>query len=134
MKNVCSLHGLVRGENMELGRDSDTGGQVWLLCSCVNTLDWIGLDWIVLCVEQVKYVVELARALAATKGVYRVDLLTRQISSPEVDSTYGEPVEMLTRAADAADGCGAYIIRLPCGPRDRRAHHYSYFCYLFFNY
>lgn len=26
----CSLHGLVRGENMELGRDSDTGGQVIL--------------------------------------------------------------------------------------------------------
>lgn len=25
---LCSLHGLVRGENMELGRDSDTGGQV----------------------------------------------------------------------------------------------------------
>lgn len=25
---VCSLHGLVRGDNMELGRDSDTGGQV----------------------------------------------------------------------------------------------------------
>jgi len=25
-----SLHGLVRGENMELGRDSDTGGQVKL--------------------------------------------------------------------------------------------------------
>lgn len=23
-----SLHGLVRGDNMELGRDSDTGGQV----------------------------------------------------------------------------------------------------------
>lgn len=23
-----SVHGLVRGENMELGRDSDTGGQV----------------------------------------------------------------------------------------------------------
>lgn len=23
-----SLHGLIRGENMELGRDSDTGGQV----------------------------------------------------------------------------------------------------------
>ena len=27
---VCSLHGLVRGDNMELGRDSDTGGQVCL--------------------------------------------------------------------------------------------------------
>ncbi|CAI0556057.1 unnamed protein product [Linum tenue] len=55
---LISMHGLVRGDNMELGRDSDTGGQV-------------------------KYVVELARALANTKGVYRVDLLTRQITSPE---------------------------------------------------
>ncbi|OAY63793.1 putative sucrose-phosphate synthase 4, partial [Ananas comosus] len=86
---LVSLHGLVRGENMELGRDSDTGGQV-------------------------KYVVELARALAATKGVYRVDLLTRQISSPDVDWTYGEPVEMLSRPSDSdatanGDGCGAYI-------------------------
>jgi len=25
------VHGLVRGENMELGRDSDTGGQVNIL-------------------------------------------------------------------------------------------------------
>ncbi|MQL83411.1 hypothetical protein Taro_015904 [Colocasia esculenta] len=94
---LISLHGLVRGENMELGRDSDTGGQV-------------------------KYVVELARALAATKGVHRVDLLTRQISSPDVDWSYGEPVEMLSRASDVesnGDGCGAYVIRLPCGPRDR---------------
>lgn len=28
---LCSIHGLVRGENMELGRDSDTGGQVVML-------------------------------------------------------------------------------------------------------
>uniref|UniRef100_A0A0D9XQM1 Sucrose-phosphate synthase n=1 Tax=Leersia perrieri TaxID=77586 RepID=A0A0D9XQM1_9ORYZ len=95
---LISIHGLVRGENMELGRDSDTGGQV-------------------------KYVVELARALAATPGVRRVDLLTRQISCPDVDWTYGEPVEMLTvpSAADADDADstgGAYIVRLPCGPRD----------------
>lgn len=72
---------------------------------------------------QVKYVVELARALAATKGVYRVDLLTRQISSPDVDWSYGEPTEMLTRQTDGAwgdgDGSGAYIVRLPCGPRDK---------------
>ncbi|OVA09294.1 Glycosyl transferase [Macleaya cordata] len=96
---LISLHGLVRGENMELGRDSDTGGQV-------------------------KYVVELARALANTKGVYRVDLLTRQIASSDVDSSYGEPIEMLTCPSDAnghveGDSCGAYIIRLPCGPRNR---------------
>lgn len=71
------------------------------------------------CDIQVKYVVELARALANTKGVYRVDLLTRQISSPEVDSSYGEPIEMLSCPADGTGGSGAYIIRLPCGPRDK---------------
>lgn len=91
---LISIHGLVRGDNMELGRDSDTGGQV-------------------------KYVVELARALANTKGIYRVDLLTRQIASPEVDSSYGEPIEMLSCPTDGSDCGGAYIIRLPCGPRDK---------------
>lgn len=91
---LISLHGLVRGENMELGRDSDTGGQV-------------------------KYVVELARALSNMKGVYRVDLLTRQITSPEVDSSYGEPIEMLTCPSDDSDSCDAYIVRIPCGPRDK---------------
>ncbi|KAK7276757.1 hypothetical protein RIF29_17903 [Crotalaria pallida] len=95
---LMSLHGLVRGENMELGRDSDTGGQI-------------------------KYVVELARALAKMPGVYRVDLFTRQISSPEVDWSYGEPTEMLTTGSDDDDNLGessgAYIIRIPFGPRDK---------------
>lgn len=31
-----SLHGLVRGENMELGRDSDTGGQVLHILTDLN--------------------------------------------------------------------------------------------------
>uniref|UniRef100_A0A2N9EP00 Sucrose-phosphate synthase n=1 Tax=Fagus sylvatica TaxID=28930 RepID=A0A2N9EP00_FAGSY len=91
---LISVHGLLRGENMELGRDSNTGGQV-------------------------KYVVELARALANTKGVHRVDLLTRQITSPDVDFSYGEPIEMLSCPSDGSGSCGAYIIRLPCGPRDK---------------
>ncbi|KAM7253097.1 hypothetical protein ACFE04_008820 [Oxalis oulophora] len=97
---LISLHGLVRGENMELGRDSDTGGQV-------------------------KYVVELARALAKMPGVYRVDLFTRQISSPEIDWSYGEPTEMLTSGLEDDDGneigesSGAYIVRIPFGPRDK---------------
>ncbi|KAJ4713890.1 Sucrose-phosphate synthase family protein [Melia azedarach] len=91
---LISMHGLVRGENMELGRDSDTGGQV-------------------------KYVVELARALANTEGVYRVDLLTRQIASPEVDFSYGEPIEMLSCPPDGSGSCGAYIIRIPCGARNK---------------
>jgi len=31
-----SLHGIVRGENMELGRDSDTGGQVLHILTHLN--------------------------------------------------------------------------------------------------
>ncbi|KAK8619992.1 hypothetical protein V6N13_066481 [Hibiscus sabdariffa] len=97
---LISLHGLIRGENMELGRDSDTGGQV-------------------------KYVVELARALGSMPGVYRVDLLTRQVASPEVDWSYGEPTEMLTPRNsedfmdDMGESSGAYIVRIPFGPRDK---------------
>lgn len=97
---LISLHGLIRGENMELGRDSDTGGQV-------------------------KYVVELARALASMPGVYRVDLLTRQVSAPDVDWSYGEPSEMLPpRNSDGmlnemGESAGAYIIRIPFGPKDK---------------
>ena len=50
---LLSIHGLIRGKNLELGRDADTGGQ---------TL----------------YVVELAQALARQPGVARVDLITPQ--------------------------------------------------------
>ncbi|TYJ02493.1 hypothetical protein E1A91_A13G233500v1 [Gossypium mustelinum] len=97
---LISLHGLIRGENMELGRDSDTGGQV-------------------------KYVVELARALGSMPGVYRVDLLTRQVASLDVDWSYGEPTEMLTprNSEDFMDeigeSSGAYIVRIPFGPKDK---------------
>ncbi|GFQ06717.1 probable sucrose-phosphate synthase 2 [Phtheirospermum japonicum] len=94
---LISLHGLVRGENMELGRDSDTGGQI-------------------------KYVVELAKALAMIPGVYRVDLFTRQVSSPDVDWSYGEPTEMLTTGAEDAglgESSGSYIVRIPFGPSEK---------------
>jgi sucrose-phosphate synthase len=33
---LISIHGLIRGENMELGRDSDTGGQVLKCVSCFS--------------------------------------------------------------------------------------------------
>jgi sucrose-phosphate synthase len=74
---------------------------------------------------QIKYVVELARALAKMPGVYRVDLFTRQISSPDIDWSYGEPTEMLSASQDEDDdentgeSSGAYIIRIPFGPRDK---------------
>lgn len=89
---MISLHGLVRGERMELGRDSDTGGQV-------------------------KYVVELARAMALHPAVHRVDLLTRLIRDPRVDPEYGQEEECLARGR--GDMGGAYIVRLPCGPTER---------------
>ncbi|GKF51661.1 hypothetical protein Tco_0148128 [Tanacetum coccineum] len=57
---ITTLHGLIRGENIEVGHDSDTD-------------------------DQIKNVVELARALASMPSVYRVDLLTRQVACPDVD-------------------------------------------------
>ncbi|MGE4528971.1 MAG: glycosyltransferase, partial [Rhodospirillaceae bacterium] len=63
-----SLHGLIRGRDLELGRDADTGGQ---------TL----------------YVVELARALGKHPKVERVDLLTRWIDDPAVDADYAREIE-----------------------------------------
>ena len=81
---LVSVHGLIRGHNLELGRDADTGGQI-------------------------QYVVELARALAEHPEVARVDLLTRQVIDAKVDGDYAEAEERI--------GEGAYIIRLPAGPR-----------------
>ena len=66
------LHGLFRGENLELGRDADTGGQT-------------------------KYVLELARALARDEGVARVHVFTRRVEDPRVSSDYGQPLEHLGR-------------------------------------
>jgi len=80
---LLSIHGLIRGEGLELGRDADTGGQT-------------------------KYVVDLARALARHPDVARVDLVTRLISDPAVDSEYSRVEEELE--------AGARIIRIPCGP------------------
>ena len=71
---LISVHGLIRGQNLELGRDADTGGQ---------TL----------------YVVELARALAEHPRVERVDLLTRQVIDSKVDDDYAEPEEPLSEGA-----------------------------------
>mgnify|MGYP001339365011 CR=1 FL=1 len=71
---MLSLHGLVRGERIELGRDADTGGQV-------------------------QYVVDLARALSAHPDVGRVDLFTRQVFDRKVDPEYAQPVERLAERA-----------------------------------
>ncbi len=67
---LLSIHGLIRGHDLELGRDADTGGQT-------------------------KYVGELARALGLHPRVGRVDLLTRQVIDPRVSDDYAEAVEDL---------------------------------------
>jgi sucrose-phosphate synthase len=80
---LISVHGLIRGTDPELGRDADTGGQV-------------------------QYVLDLARALSDRPEVDRVELMTRQILSVNVDYEYGEHLEQIDDKA--------WIVRLPCGP------------------
>lgn len=67
---LISIHGLIRGQIPELGRDADTGGQV-------------------------KYVLELAGALGEHKNVERVDLITRYILDPELSTDYSQETELL---------------------------------------
>ena len=71
---LLSLHGLIRGNNLELGRDEDTGGQT-------------------------RYVLELARALAKDDRVARVDLITRQIVDDRVSKDYAQLVEPIAEKA-----------------------------------
>lgn len=71
---LLSIHGLIRGTNLELGRDADTGGQ---------TL----------------YVVEFAQALARQPEVAQVDLVTRRVVDDDVDDDYAQPLERLSEKA-----------------------------------
>jgi sucrose-phosphate synthase len=70
--SICmvSIHGLIRGHEMELGYDADTGGQT-------------------------KYVVDLVRALEQHAGVDSVDLITRRIDDPAVSEDYAQAEEQL---------------------------------------
>jgi sucrose-phosphate synthase len=71
---LISVHGLIRGSDLELGRDADTGGQT-------------------------KYVVDLAKALAKQSNVERVDLVTRRVIDSEVSPDYDAPFELLAENA-----------------------------------
>ncbi|MDH4233989.1 MAG: glycosyltransferase [Gallionella sp.] len=65
---LISVHGLIRGDDLELGRDADTGGQT-------------------------KYVVELARALGERPDVGKVTLLTRCVQDSQISSDYAKAFE-----------------------------------------
>lgn len=62
---LFSLHGLIRADELELGRDADTGGQT-------------------------KYVLELAAELAKQANVSKVELITRQIVDPKISDDYAQ--------------------------------------------
>ena len=79
---LISVHGLIRGHDLELGRDADTGGQT-------------------------KYVVELARALGERADVEKVILLTRRVIDNQVSVDYAELTESLSeKACIARIECG----------------------------
>ena len=67
---MFSIHGLLRGHNLELGHDADTGGQI-------------------------KYVVELCNSLSRHLGVGRVDLFTRLINDKSCSSDYSQAIETI---------------------------------------
>ena len=71
---LFSIHGLIRSNMPELGRDADTGGQV-------------------------KYVLDLARTLGEHDDVDQVDLVTRLIDDKTVGSDYARPIEPLSEKA-----------------------------------
>ena len=71
---LISVHGLIRGHDLELGRDADTGGQI-------------------------KYVLELAEALSQQPRVDQLDLITRHIDDPSVSPDYRQTEEQLSSKA-----------------------------------
>ena len=79
---LISVHGLIRAKNLELGRDADTGGQI-------------------------KYVVELARALGEHPDVGHVDLITQRLEDSDLDDDYAQVTELLSDHAQ--------IVRIDCG-------------------
>jgi len=81
---LISVHGLIRGENLELGRDADTGGQT-------------------------KYVVELARALGERDEVEKVILMTRRVVDEQVSPDYAASIEVLSdKASIIRIDCGEH--------------------------
>ena len=84
---LISVHGLVRGNNIEMGRDADTGGQV-------------------------RYVIELARTLSEFDEVEQVDLFTRRLRDKRVSNEYSREIEELSpkaRLVRLPCGGGRYV-------------------------
>jgi sucrose-phosphate synthase len=84
---LYSIHGLIRGHNLELGRDADTGGQT-------------------------KYVLELANTLSKDPRVGKIELVTRLIKDKTVSEDYSRSFEKVNEKFDIVRircGGGKYI-------------------------
>ena len=79
-----SIHGLIRSQDPEIGCDVDTGGQV-------------------------RYLLDLVKALDRDKRIRKVDLLTRKVIDPRVAPDYAVEHERISPKAS--------IRRIACGPR-----------------
>ncbi len=64
---IINIHGLVRGDNIEMGRDADTGGQT-------------------------RYVIDLVKELSTREDV-EVDLFTRRIGDKRLSGDYSRQLE-----------------------------------------
>lgn len=73
--HLYSLHGLFRGKDLEIGRDSDNGGQII-------------------------YVMELAHALSQLPEIEAVHLFTRRIDDKNYSQDYNAPVEKINDKFD----------------------------------
>jgi len=81
---MVNIHGLVRGENIEFGRDADTGGQT-------------------------RYVIDLVRNLSHSPKIQHIDLATRLIRDKRVSDNYSEAEEPLTEKASIVRfSCGGF--------------------------
>ncbi len=80
--HMFSIHGLLRSDNLELGYDADTGGQI-------------------------KYVIELCKALAENEQIRQVDLFTRLIDDKSYSDDYSLPIEKISD--------DFRIVRIQCG-------------------
>lgn len=81
---MINIHGLIRGNSLEVGRDADTGGQT-------------------------RYVLELVTSLSAEERVTRIDLATRLIRDKRVSSDYSRTEEDVTGKAKIIRlSCGGY--------------------------
>ena len=72
---LINIHGLIRGKNLEIGRDADNGGQT-------------------------RYIYELAEHLSKHPKVKSVHIYTRLIDDAEVSPCYAKPIEIINNRLD----------------------------------